>query len=121
YPVFLSGTTPPETPEALRALPLPTAAGVVPLDDLAEVSVAKVPDSVTRDGGDLVATISLTPVEGELGAVTSAVQSRLDALDLPAGATATVGGVAQQQQESFEQLGLAMLVAIALVFTLLVA
>ncbi|HCJ48059.1 MAG TPA: hydrogenase expression protein, partial [Microbacterium sp.] len=42
-------------------------------------------------------------------------------LDMPSGTTATIGGLAQTQQESFQQLGLAMLVAIAIVFLLLVA
>ena len=43
------------------------------------------------------------------------------ALDLPDGVSYRIGGVSQQQQESFAQLGLAMLVAIAVVYLIMVA
>jgi multidrug efflux pump subunit AcrB len=56
-----------------------------------------------------------------LGALTTTIQSRLDAInDLPPGVTATLGGAAQDQRDAFNQLGLAMLVAIALVFMIMV-
>ena len=121
YRIFLDAAPAPETVAELRELQIPTMTGLVPLTDLAAVDEVTVPTSLTRQDGDLVATISVTPAEGELGAVTTSVQERLDDLDLPTGATATIGGLAQTQQESFEQLGLAMLVAIAIVFLLLVA
>ncbi len=121
YRIFLDAAPAPETVTELRELQIPTMTGLVPLTDLAAVDEVTVPTSLTRQDGDLVATISVTPAEGELGAVTTSVQERLDDLDLPTGATATIGGLAQTQQESFEQLGLAMLVAIAIVFLLLVA
>ena len=74
-----------------------------------------------RQSGDLVATISITPEEGELGAVTTSVNETLADLELPSGATAEIGGLAQTQTDSFQQLGLAMLIAIAIVFLVLVA
>jgi HAE1 family hydrophobic/amphiphilic exporter-1 len=40
--------------------------------------------------------------------------------DLPAGVSAELGGAATDQQDAFKQLGLAMLVAIALVFMIMV-
>ena len=121
YRIFLDATPPPATIAELQDLQIPTATGMVPLTELASVKKVTVATSVTRQDGDLVATISLTPAEGELGAVTTEVQERLDGLDLPTGTTATLGGLAETQQESFQQLGLAMLIAIAIVFLLLVA
>ena len=121
YRIFLNGSEPPQTIAELQELQIPIATGMLPLSELATVEKVTVATSVTRQDGDLVATISLTPSEGELGAVTAEVQERLDGLDLPAGTSATLGGLAQTQQESFSQLGLAMLVAIAIVFLLLVA
>ncbi|NVC25454.1 hydrogenase expression protein [Kocuria sp. WN036] len=120
YDIYIEGTDAPETIAELQDMPVPTAAGMVPLTDLATVEEVTVPESVTRMDGDLAATISLTPSEGELGAVTTEVQERVDALELPAGTEATMGGLAQTQQESFEQLGLAMVVAVVIVFMLLV-
>ncbi|MFV0434642.1 MAG: efflux RND transporter permease subunit [Leucobacter sp.] len=121
YRIFLDTTPAPETVAELRDLQIPTATGALPLSDLASVEEVAVATSITRQDGDLVATISLTPAEGELGAVTAEVEERLEGLDLPAGTSATLGGLAQTQQESFSQLGIAMLVAVAIVFLLLVA
>jgi HAE1 family hydrophobic/amphiphilic exporter-1 len=121
YRIFLDSMPAPQTVAELRDLQIPTAAGMTALADLAQVEEVTVATSVTRQDGDLVATISLMPAEGELGAVTADVQERIDGLELPAGTSATLGGLAQTQQESFSQLGIAMLVAIAIVFLLLVA
>lgn len=121
YNIFIDAAPAPQTVEELSAMPIPTSTGLVPLTDLAAVEEVTVPTSLTRQDGDLVATISVTPAEGELGAVTTEVQSRIDDLDMPSGTTPTIGGLAQTQQESFQQLGIAMLVAIAIVFLLLVA
>jgi HAE1 family hydrophobic/amphiphilic exporter-1 len=115
-----NGEAPATVPE-LQQMLLPTTAGVVPLESLATVEKVEVPSQIRRDGGDRVATVSLTPAQGELGAVTTAVESALTELDLPDGATAEIGGLAETQTQSFQQLGIAMLVAIAIVFLLLVA
>lgn len=120
YRIFVDGAEAPSTVAELKKLPIPTASGTLRLSDLATVEKVTVATSVTREDGDLVSTISLTPSEGELGAVTTAVEEKIDGLDLPEGTSASVGGLAQTQQESFSQLGIAMLVAIAIVFLLLV-
>ncbi len=121
YRIFIDAAPAPQTVAELQELQVPTMTGLRPLTDLATVEEVIVPTSLTRQDGNLVATVSVTPAEGELGAVTSDVQQRIDDIEMPTGTTATVGGLAQTQQESFEQLGLAMLVAIAIVFLLLVA
>lgn len=121
YRIFIDAAPAPQTVEEVNELQIPTPTGLVPLSDLAAVEEVTVPTSLTRQDGELVATVSLTPAEGELGAVTTSVQETLDDLDLPDGSSATIGGLAQTQQEAFTQLGVAMLVAIALVFLLLVA
>ncbi|OIJ24491.1 hypothetical protein UG56_022695 [Nocardioides luteus] len=94
--------------------------GSLRLKDVATISEVAGPSSLARTGTDLVATVSLTPADGELGAVQTEVGERLDELDLPAGASTSVGGVSEQQSEAFSQLGLAMLVAVGLIFVLLV-
>ena len=121
FRIYVDAAPAPETVAEFEELQLPSQSGPVPLTDIASVEEVSVPTSIPREHGELVATVSITPEEGELGAVTTAVEERLEDLDLPDGATATIGGLAQQQTESFEQLGLAMLIAIAIVFMLLVA
>ena len=49
------------------------------------------------------------------------MQAALDELDLPDGATAEVGGVATDQSDAFSQLSLALLAAILIVYTIMVA
>ncbi|CAO0837710.1 Hydrogenase expression protein OS=Streptomyces microflavus OX=1919 GN=Smic_19040 PE=4 SV=1 [Streptomyces microflavus] len=101
----------------LKALPL----GPVKLGDIAAVELVPGPVSMTRIDGQRAATITAKPVGDNTGAVSTTLASKIDALDLPEGATATIGGVSEDQNEAFMQLGLAMLAAIAIVFMLLVA
>jgi HAE1 family hydrophobic/amphiphilic exporter-1 len=77
--------------------------------------------SITSEKGDRTARVSLTPKGDNLGAITVDVTTRLEKVELPAGVTATLGGLSAQQAESFGQLGLALLAGILLVFVVMVA
>ncbi|WP_066460862.1 efflux RND transporter permease subunit [Sanguibacter suarezii] len=121
YKIFVDTGATPQTTAEISGILLPTPTGLVPLSDVASIDRVTVPTTITRQDGELVATLSITPAEGELGQVTAQVTERLDALDLPGGATATIGGLAELQGDSFNQLGLAMLIAIAIVYLLMVA
>jgi multidrug efflux pump subunit AcrB len=93
----------------------------VKVKDVAKVEQVLAPTTVTQIEGTPSVTITATPEAEDLGALTATIQSRLDAItDLPPGVTATLGGAADDQREAFRQLGLAMLVAIALVFMIMV-
>ncbi|MER5628315.1 efflux RND transporter permease subunit [Streptosporangium sp. NPDC002544] len=111
----------PEDLKAVRALTLPTAAGMVRLSQVAEVAKVDGPTQVTRIDGARSATVSGTAVGSDLGAVTTELTAKLDKLTMPAGASFSVGGVSADQAEAFGQLGLAMLAAIAIVFMIMVA
>jgi multidrug efflux pump subunit AcrB len=93
----------------------------VTVKDVAKVQEVLAPTTVTQIEGTPSVTISATPEASDLGALSATIQSRLNAItDLPPGVTATLGGAAENQREAFNQLGLAMLVAIALVFMIMV-
>ncbi|MFJ4239412.1 efflux RND transporter permease subunit [Streptomyces iakyrus] len=94
--------------------------GKVKLGDIATVKVVDGPVSMTRIDGQRAATITAKPTGDNTGAVSTQLQSKIDALKLPDGATASIGGVSEDQDEAFANLGLAMLAAIAIVFMLLV-
>ncbi len=111
-----SGQQPPASLDELRALPV---AGVK-LADIAEVTEVAGPLAITRIDGHRSATVSGTATGSNLGAITKALQDRLDKIDV-SGATFTVGGVSAEQAEAFADLGLAVLVAIAIVFMIMVA
>ncbi|MGW8491443.1 efflux RND transporter permease subunit [Streptomyces sp. NPDC055886] len=115
--VVIRSSKPAATVAELKALPL----GPVKLGDIADVKVVPGPVSMTRIDGQRSATVTAKPVGDNTGAVSTDLATKIDALDLPEGATATIGGVTEDQNEAFAQLGLAMLAAIAIVFMLLVA
>ncbi|MGC4906163.1 efflux RND transporter permease subunit [Streptomyces cyaneofuscatus] len=115
--IVIRSARPTATMAELKALPL----GPVKLGDIAKVELVPGPVSMTRIDGQRAATITAKPVGDNTGAVSTTLASKIDALDLPEGATATIGGVTEDQNEAFMQLGLAMLAAIAIVFMLLVA
>lgn len=114
--VYVTSEKPATTIAELKALPL----GGVKLGQIAEVKLAPGPLSMTRIDGSRAATISAKPVGDNTGAVGTTLQSKISALDLPEGATASIGGVSEDQDEAFLQLALAMLAAVAIVFMLLV-
>ncbi len=91
------------------------------LKAVADVQVVAAPASVTRVDGTRAATISASSESSDLGATTAQITAGIAALELPDGVTVRVGGVSQQQSESFSQLGLAMLVAIFVVYLIMVA
>ncbi|MGW2093108.1 efflux RND transporter permease subunit [Promicromonospora sukumoe] len=111
----------PATMDEIGEIPVPTAAGAVPLSDVARVELASSPTSITRIDGERSATVSVTPAGADLGAATDAVDAELASLVLPAGAAVSVGGAAADQAEAFGDLGLALVAAIALVFVVMVA
>ncbi|MEU7659820.1 efflux RND transporter permease subunit [Streptomyces lincolnensis] len=115
--VVITSAKPARTLQELRDLSL----GTVKLGDIATVRLENGPVSMTRIDGQRAATITAKPTGDNTGAVSADLTSKLDALKLPAGATAEIGGVSQDQDDAFKNLGLAMLAAIAIVFMLLVA
>lgn len=120
-PIFIVQENSPATLEEIRDIRIPTRTGVISLDSIADILEVQAPVAITSEKGDRVATISLTPDSDDLGAVTRAVTEALDTVELPIGATANIGGVSADQAESFGQLGLALLAAVAIVYLVMVA
>src|SRR5699024_3138096 len=119
--VYLAVAEPPATIDELRALTIPTVAGVIRLDEIASIDEAEGPTSITTQQGRRTATITVPPASDNLATATASVTAALEAVELPDGASAEVGGVASQQADSFSQLGLAMLAAILIVYVVMVA
>jgi HAE1 family hydrophobic/amphiphilic exporter-1 len=115
--VVIRSAEPTTTLKELRNLRL----GPVKLGDIADVKLVDSPVSMTRIDGQRAATITAKPTGDNTGAVSADLQAEINGLTLPAGATAEIGGVSEDQDEAFANLGLAMLAAIAIVFMLLVA
>ncbi|AOH52991.1 Swarming motility protein SwrC [Peribacillus muralis] len=92
----------------------------VPLKDVVKIEEGKASDTISRRDGKIYADVSATIKSDDVAAVTKEVQKEVDKLDLPASVTVDYGGVTEDIQESFTQLGIAMLAAIAIVYFVLV-
>lgn len=91
------------------------------LSDVAKVVEDKTPATINRANGSRSITITATPTGDDLGAVTGEVASVLATAQLPPGVEASMGGVATDQDDAFNQLYLAMGVAVAMVYIIMVA
>jgi HAE1 family hydrophobic/amphiphilic exporter-1 len=119
--IYITDPKAPTTIDALRAFEVPTAAGPVELGDLATVHEVNGPASISTERGQRTATITVTPKTADLGTASADVQKAVDTVDLPSGTTASLGGATQDQASAFSQLGLALLAAILIVYTVMVA
>ncbi len=120
-PIYVVKTNVADTVAEIRKISIPTATGLISLSSIAKIEEVEVPVSITSEKGDRTAKVMLTPGGDNLGALTAEVTKRLDGVELPAGVTATIGGVSASQADSFAQLGIALLAAIAIVFVVMVA
>lgn len=107
----------PASVQELEGLPVGDGAT---LGQVAEVTQQDVATAITRADGERTVTISAEPDADDLGSVTADVQEVIDDLDLPEGTDVSLGGVSEDQAEAFAQLGLALLIAIAIVYTVMV-
>ncbi|MCA1064177.1 efflux RND transporter permease subunit [Rossellomorea aquimaris] len=92
----------------------------IPIKDVVEVQEGKTSDTVSRRDGKVFAQVSGELKSDDVSKASQDIQKEIEGLDLPPGVTVDMGGVTEDIQESFTQLGLAMLAAIAIVYLILV-
>ena len=119
--IYITNPEGPTTEQELRDFGIPSARGIIPLSEVATVEQIDGPSSITTVKGIRAATISITPNGDDVGTASAAVQAAIAEADLPASADAEIGGVTAQQSDAFQQLGLALLVAILIVYVVMVA
>ncbi len=88
----------------------------VRIGQLATVEQVETPVSIYRFDGQEYAAVTASITDRDTSSVITAVEKEIAALDLPDGVEVELGGVANMMSESFRQLGLAMLVAVAAVY-----
>lgn len=122
HDLLVRGDDAPDTVGELADVEIGTPIGdTVPLDELAEVSEVEEPPELTRSAGTHTATVSAIFTGDDLGAVTARIEAALADVELPDGAVAEIGGASAEQEEAFQQLYVAMLAAVAIVYLILVA
>ena len=105
----------------VTAIKIPTALGsTVTVGEVMEVEEGKSPDTINRRDGQMYASLTADVLGNNAAEITADIDEQVAELDLPAGVTTDHGGITEQINESFTQLGLAMLAAIAIVYFVLV-
>ena len=105
----------------LTRLPVPGSKGMVPLGEIATVAEVQAPVQVTHVDGERTASITAAAVNNNIGAASSAVTAAMDGVDLPSGSTWSLAGATEATNDVFRTLGIAMLIAILLVYIIMVA
>ncbi|MCD9020477.1 efflux RND transporter permease subunit [Cohnella silvisoli] len=92
----------------------------VAIRDVATVEQGTSPNAITRQNGKMNVTVSAKITKSDVAKASSDLQAKVDKLVKPAAVEVKFGGVTEQINETFTQLGLAMLAAIAIVYLVLV-
>lgn len=92
----------------------------VKIGDVVEVKEGETSNTVTRRDGKIYVQVSGEIKTDDVAKVSSDVQTKVSDLDIDSSIEVNMGGVTEDIQESFTQLGLAMLAAIAIVYLILV-
>ncbi|MDX1771051.1 MAG: efflux RND transporter permease subunit, partial [Planococcaceae bacterium] len=116
-----SNTEKPETLDELLKKTISSPMGMeVPVEDVVTVVEGETSDTVLRRDGQIYASVSGTLTAEDISKDSTAIQEKVDEIDLPQNVDIETAGVTADMQESFTQLGLAMLAAIAIVYLILV-
>jgi HAE1 family hydrophobic/amphiphilic exporter-1 len=111
----------PRSIEDVLATPIRTALGTtMTIGQLVEVEEGETMNSLTRMKGKYYATVSATIIGNDVSGPSSDAQKRIDALDLPDSVTIDTAGVLADIEETFTQLGIAMVAAVLIVYFILV-
>ena len=118
---IVDDTEPPTSVDELRNLELQLGFGAIPLHELADIEVVDGPVAITAASGTPYTTLEIASSSDNLGALSGEIERALADADLPDGATAEIDGSAADQRTAFQQLGLALLGAVLIVYIVMVA
>ncbi|MEQ6376536.1 efflux RND transporter permease subunit [Bacillaceae bacterium S4-13-56] len=111
----------PSTFDELLEKEIMTAQGqTLPLSELITVEDGTTLNTLSRSEGQFFATVSGTVVTEDISKATGSAEEKIDALDMPKGVSIGVAGVAADMNETFQQLGIAMIAAVLIVYFILV-
>lgn len=88
----------------------------VKLRELAEVKEYWAPPEIRRKSRQRVVTVSVTPQGVSLGELAASIQAVVDQTNIPAGIVVNLGGTYEDQQETFADMGMLLVMIILLVY-----
>jgi hydrophobic/amphiphilic exporter-1 (mainly G- bacteria), HAE1 family len=93
---------------------------MVPLDQIAKITMGKGPAQIQHLDGKRTVTVSANTSGRASGEVTADALKIAKAIDFPTGYGLTLGGASRDQQEVFSEMGIALVMGIALMYLVLV-
>lgn len=100
-------------------IPIGTPFGVVPLSEVATLEDALSPLAIERTSQSRVVAVNADFVGRDLGSIMRDIRAQLSQIQPPVGIEIEFGGEDEQMMEAFGDLGLALILAIVLVFAIL--
>ena len=92
----------------------------VSLANVADISIMELPSHIAHTDTMLSATVSAVITEKNVGAVNSAIQQKIDQLPDHPGVEVVTAGIAEEMNDTFTSMGIAILIAIVLVFAIVI-
>jgi len=92
----------------------------VPIRDVVKVESGESPNAINLMDGRLYTNITAEVTTADVGKASSELKQKIKDLELPSSVDVEFGGVVEQMNETFTQLGLAMAAAVAIVYLVLV-
>ncbi|MDK2821290.1 MAG: hydrophobic/amphiphilic exporter (mainly bacteria), family [Clostridia bacterium] len=106
----------------LSNLTIPTSLGTqVPLKEVATLKMDTTPSTINRYNQERVASVTANLSNRPLGVVMNDIRKEIKKINVPHGYSIEFTGENEMMMESFSQLGLALLLAIALVYMIMAA
>lgn len=107
--------------EELENMEIQTPLGTtVKVSEVVDIVEGKAPETIDRREGKMYASITANVSSNDVAGISSEIEKEINNLTLANGVNVEFGGVTEQINESFTQLGLAMLAAVAIVYFVLV-
>jgi HAE1 family hydrophobic/amphiphilic exporter-1 len=88
----------------------------IKIGDLADVKEYWSPPNIQRKRKERIVTVSAVPSGISLGQLANTIKSEIKSVDIPQDVMVTVGGAYEDQQESFADLGMLMVLSLILVY-----
>ncbi|WP_058484878.1 efflux RND transporter permease subunit [Defluviitalea phaphyphila] len=106
----------------INSIGIPSPMGVdIPLSEVADISIDKSPASIARENQKRVVTVSADLFGIDVNTAKNMIDEKLKQYNMPDGYGYEFGGEVEQMMESFSSLGLALVLAIILVYMVLAA
>jgi len=101
----------------IQDLTIPTPTGQqMKLSEIANVEEYWTPPTVTRKSRQRIVRVKITPYETSLGELATDVQSVIKNVDIPQGVSIRLAGDYEEQQETFGDMGLLLVLIVLLVY-----